>query len=99
MVDPAAKIYYNFKLDATTYVLYDEELGQCIMDKMAKGYGSLNQIGGIISRLDPDVMIYYFEKDATQGFKMKRVYHPDKEKVDIVDRKAISKKEDNKKKE
>jgi len=98
MVDPKEKIYYYFKLDSSTYVLYDGSMGTPLMDKMAKGYGSLALVGGIISRLPSSSMIYYFEKDVYLGFKLKRTYSPDKTAIDTKEKKNISKKEDDKKK-
>lgn len=98
MVDPNEKIYYYFKLNPSTYVLYDSNMGTPIMDKLGRGYGSLALVGGIISRLNPKVMVYYFEHNDSTGFKLKSVYTPLKESVDIKDRKQISKKEDQKKK-
>lgn len=97
MVDPNEKIYYYFKLDPTTYVLYDSQMGLPIMDEKGRGYGSLALVGGIISRLREDAMIFQFWTDPTNGFKFKTRYSIDKKPVSIKTARKVSKQEDKKK--
>jgi hypothetical protein len=71
-IDVRENTFFHFKLDASTYVLYDSDMGEPI------AYGSLNLVGATIANLSPKCTIYYFELNLTDGWKMKRVYKPDK---------------------
>lgn len=65
-------MFFYFKLDASTYVLYDSDMGEPV------AYGSYNKVGATITSLPKSCTIYYFELNAVDGWKMKRAYRPDK---------------------
>lgn len=73
-------------------------MGLPIMDAKGRGYGSLALVGGIISRLREDAVIFQFWTDQTNGFKFKTRYNTDNKKVPVKDARKVSKKEDDKKK-
>lgn len=72
--------FFHFKLDASTYVLYDSDMGEPV------AYGALNLVGATISKLSAKCTIYYFELNPVQGWKMKRAYKPDKTIAESEDR-------------
>ena len=71
-IDIKENTFFNFKLDASTYVLYDSDMGEPV------AYGSFNLVGATISNLSPKCTIYYFELNSMQGWKLKGAYKPDK---------------------
>ena len=88
-IDPSERTFFHFKLDASTYVLYDSDLGEPV------SYGSFNIVGSTISNLNPKSTIFYFEMDSLLGWKMKRTYKPKKEKSSIQENKeSIQSKKD-----
>lgn len=97
-IDPRENTFFHFKLDPSTYVLYDSDMGEPLV------YGSLNLVGATIGSLSPKCTIYYFELDPTQGWKMKRAYKPDKstaedkDKTEKIEDKKEEKQEDKSKK-
>jgi len=60
-----SKLYYHFKLDASTHILYDEELDSSIQ------YGSKMDVSAQYRYMPEDATVYYFEKNPTTGFRMK----------------------------
>jgi hypothetical protein len=91
-IDKAETMFFYFKLDATTYILYDSDMGEPV------SYGSLNIVGGTISKLNPKSTIFYFELDNSQGWKMKKSYKPTKITSTQEDKKSeiTSKKDESK---
>lgn len=81
-IDPRENTFFNFKLDASTYVLYDSDMGEPV------AYGSFNLVGATISNLSPKCTIYYFELNSTDGWKLKRAYKPDKSIAENKDKKS-----------
>ncbi len=71
-IDVSEVTFFNFKLDASTYALYDSDMGEPV------SYGSLNFVGATISNLPKKCTIFYFELSPTMGWKLKRCYRPDK---------------------
>lgn len=90
-IDVGENTFFHFKLDASTYVLYDSDMGEPV------AYGSFNLVGATISSLSPKCTIYYFELNPSQGWKLKRAYRPDKSSVEDADKqsKIKDKKEEN----
>jgi len=68
-------LFFHFKLSASTYSLFDSTMSTPL------AYGSNNFVGATISRLSNKATIFYFELDNRSGWKMKRVYKPNKETV------------------
>lgn len=80
-IDPDEKLYYSFKLDATRYMLYDSELGEPV------DFGSFNKVAATISNLPKNCIIFYYELNIRDGWKLKRTYRPDNTTVDNQDKK------------
>lgn len=66
------KIFYHFKLDATTYALFDSELDTAL------AHGSYNMVSQKLILLPKQSIVYYFEQDNSKGFKLKMTYKSDK---------------------
>jgi hypothetical protein len=64
------KVFFYYKIDPTTHVLYDSDMGEPV------AYGSINLVGAVISNLPKSSTIYYFEPDKSLGWRMKRSYKP-----------------------
>lgn len=79
-IDPKEVIFFNFKLDAATYVLYDSDMGEPV------SYGSFAVVGATIKSLPLAATIYYFEMNSIQGWKLKRTYKPDNTVSDDEDK-------------
>jgi hypothetical protein len=71
-IDPTETTFFNFKMDASTYALYDSDMGEPV------SWGSFNFVGATISNLPKNSTIYYFELSTTSGWKLKRCYRPNK---------------------
>lgn len=64
-------IFYWYELGEATYALYDSDMGEPV------SYGSLNLVVGTIRAINQEVLerkrkkcvLYYFKRDATQGWK------------------------------
>jgi hypothetical protein len=80
-IDPKEIVFFNFKLDSSTYVLYDSDMGEPV------SYGSFALVGATIKNLSPECTIYYFEMSALQGWKLKRTYKPDNTVAEEADKK------------
>jgi hypothetical protein len=93
-IDVREVTFFNFKLDASTYALYDSDMGEPV------SYGSLNFVGATIANLPKKCTIFYFELSPTMGWKLKRCYRPDKTtapdetKKDRIDSKKEESQED-----
>jgi len=90
-IDIKETTFFNFKLDASTYVLYDSDMGEPV------SYGSFNLVSATISNLSSNCTIYYFELSTSEGWKLKRAYKPDKTTAEDRDKqsKIKDKKEEN----
>jgi hypothetical protein len=75
-------LFFHFKLDATTYSLFDSTMSTPI------AYGSMNFVSATISNLPERSIIFYFELDNHLGWKMKRTYKPNKESVQTATKKS-----------
>lgn len=87
-IDPREDTFFYFKLDATTHVLYDSDMGEPV------AYGSFNMVGNVIVRLPKTCTIYYMEPDASRGWKMKKAYKPDGLSATDDDKKKRMEKDD-----
>lgn len=64
-------VFYWYELGEATYALYDSDMGEPI------SYGSLNLVVGTIRAINDEVLarkrskcvLYYFKRDAMQGWK------------------------------
>lgn len=74
------KLFFHFKLDATTYSLFDSTMSTPI------AYGTLNFVASTIKNLPIQATIFYFELDNFNGWKMKRTYKPNKEAAETSDK-------------
>jgi hypothetical protein len=79
-IDPKETTFFNFKLDASTYVLYDSDMGEPV------SYGSFNFVSATIAKLSSKSTIFYFELNNTDGWKLKRAYKPDKTTAEDKDK-------------
>lgn len=77
------KLFFHYKLNATTYALFDSTMSTPV------AYGSNNFVGGAISKLSKNAMIFYFELDNREGWKMKRTYKPNKDIAKPDEKKKI----------
>lgn len=75
------KLFYQFKVDASNYALFDSTMTTPVV------FGSFNLVGATIKNLDKDVTIFYFEVDEQNGWKMKRRFSPDKKTISSSDAK------------
>ena len=80
-IDKNETTFFHFKMDPTTYALYDSDMGEPV------SYGSVNMVSGTIASLPLSSTIFYFELDNAAGWKMKRVYKPNKETATQEDKK------------
>jgi len=69
-----SKLYYHFKLTPSTHILFDEELDSTIQ------YGNKMDVSAQYKHMPEDATVYYFEKNPTDGFKMKMAIKKDKTK-------------------
>lgn len=92
-IDIKETVYYQFKIDASTFVLFDSEMNTPIV------YGSFNMVGATIVKLPKTVTIFYFEVNGREGWKMKRSYNPAKETVSEEDKKKDVERTERQKKE
>lgn len=88
--ESSEKLFYHFKIDPATYVLFDSDLSTAI------AYGSKNLVSATIINLPKSVTIFYYEPDTNIGWKMKRRYKPDNttELVDSAKNRVEEKKSD-----
>ena len=77
------KLYYHYRIDPSTYALYDSELSTPI------AYGSFNFVASTINNLPKMVTIFYYEVDNQLGWKMKRRYNPENKTVDTEKAKLV----------
>lgn len=77
------KLFFHFKLDATTYSLFDSTMSTPI------AYGSLNFVSATIVNLPTKSTIFYFELDNNLGWKMKRTYKPNKQPATTTAKKNV----------
>ncbi len=64
-------VFYWYDLGESMYALYDSDMGEPV------SYGSLNLVVGTIRAINEEVLsgkrkkcvLYYFKRDATQGWK------------------------------
>ena len=80
-IDPRETTFFYFKLDATTHILYDSDMGEPV------AYGSFNLVGTTITKLPKQSMVFYFEMDTNKGWRLVKTYKPTKELVPAIDRK------------
>lgn len=72
-IDPREVIFYWYDLGNATYALYDSDMGEPI------SYGSINLVVGTIRAINEEVIsgkrkkcvLWYLERDQTQGWKKK----------------------------
>ena len=72
-IDSRETIFYWYDLGESMYAVYDSDMGEPI------SYGSLNLVVGTIRAINEEVtagtrkkcMLWYFERDATQGWRKK----------------------------
>ena len=81
-IDPKEVLYYHFKIDPTTYVLFDSELNTPII------YGSYNLVSATVTNLPKTAKIFYFEIDTRTGWKWKQTFTPTKKTVSDAGKKA-----------
>ena len=70
-IDPKETIFYWYELGESMYALYDSDMGEPV------SYGSLNLVVGTIRAINGEVtegkrkkcILWYFKRDATQGWK------------------------------
>lgn len=79
-IDPEETTFFSFKLDASTFVLYDSDMGEPV------AYGSFNLVGATISKLSSKCTIFYFELNPRDGWKLKRAYKPDRSTANEADK-------------
>lgn len=97
-LDLKERIFYYVRLDNGKTVLFDSEMGQPLFINTAlKGYGNRQMLDVIVSKLNPDSTIYYFDQ-LNGELKLKAAYTPKKDVKNISDRKEQSKKQEDKKK-
>ena len=58
-IDSKEDVFFHFKIDPATYVLYDSDMGEPV------AYGAFNLVGAKISSLPLTSTIYYFEFNKT----------------------------------
>jgi hypothetical protein len=63
----AGKRYYRFRLNATTYSLFDDELNTAIF------YGPLNSYNTVKNFLPKNSAIFYFMLDKRRGLKKEKI--------------------------
>ena len=94
-IDHEENIFYWYELGESMYVLYDSDMGEPI------SYGSLNLVVGTIRAINREVtegkrkkcILWYFERDATQGWRKKTPpvlfnWNPETtDKKDVTDKK------------
>jgi hypothetical protein len=76
-------LFFYFKLDASTYSLFDSTMSTPIV------YGSYNLVASTISKLSSDSTIFYFELDNFFGWKLKKSFKPDKKSVSSSEKRAL----------
>lgn len=88
--DNSEKLFYHFKIDPSTYVLFDSDLSTAV------AYGSKNLVSATIVNLPTSTTIFYYEPDTSIGWKMKRRYKPDNttESEKTAKNRVIEKKEE-----
>jgi hypothetical protein len=79
-IDTKEDVFFYFKIDPTTYVLYDSDMGEPV------AYGTFNLVGAEISKLPLSSTIYYFEFSKVQGWRLKKAYRPDKTTAEDKDK-------------
>jgi hypothetical protein len=84
------KSFFHFKIDPTTYVLYDGDMGEPV------AYGSFNLVSATITKLPTSSTIYYFESDKAHGWKMKKAYKPEGKTATDEDKKKRETADENK---
>ena len=79
------KLFFHFKMDASTYSLFDSTMSTPII------YGSFNLVAATISNLPKDSTIFYFELDNYSGWKMKKAYKPNKQPTTVAKKEQVIK--------
>lgn len=70
-LDAGEKLFYHFKIDTATYSLFDSMMDTPIV------FGSFNIVSAVVVKLPKNSVVYYFEVDASKGWKTKKVFKGD----------------------
>ena len=64
------RLFFHYKINASNYSLFDSTMSTPVI------YGSSNLVAATIKNLPTDSVIFYFEADEGDGWKMKKAYKP-----------------------